>query len=132
MYTPHALHPWGPRRIAREAAKTKDPGVCIHIIGIDRDMTCCKRHVVHSWGRYCMQANSAAPRPRRVAQDCKWDGYWREIVAETSRRTIKWPILVVTTPRASRRVGMAGSEAMCSGPGVGKKIRKRKRLCNES
>lgn len=41
---------------------------------------------------------------------------------------MKWPIEVVTTPRASRQVGMEGSEATCSGPGVGKKIRKRNRL----
>lgn len=37
-------------------------------------------------------------------------------------------MLVVTTPRASRHVGIEGSEATCSGPGVGKKIRKRKSL----
>lgn len=50
------------------------------------------------------------------------------MTTETSKITKKWPIAVVTTPRASRQVGIEGSEATCSGPGIGKNIKNRNRL----
>lgn len=46
MIDPHALHPPGPSLTARLAAKTKLPGVCIHIIGTDKLAVSCNLHVM--------------------------------------------------------------------------------------
>ena len=43
---PHALQPPGPSLIAKLAAKTKLPGVWIHIIGTDRLPVSCSFHVM--------------------------------------------------------------------------------------
>lgn len=129
IYTPQALHPLLPSLRARLAAKTKLPGVCIHIIGMLKLITCCSRHVVQSCGMYCMQARSAAQRPRTLAQAARWDGYHSWIIIEKKVTMTKWRTLVRTTPSASRCVGGRGEPATCSsGAGAGKKIRKRNRL----
>jgi hypothetical protein len=129
IYTPQALHPAAPRRIAKLAANTKLPGVCMHIIGILRLMTCCSRHVVQSCGMYCTQAKIAAQTPRSVAQEPRRFGYQSRNMTESRTTMKKWKALIVTTVRASRQLGGGGElAAWSSGPGVGKKIRKRNML----
>jgi hypothetical protein len=126
MYTPQALQPSEPNLIARLVANTKLPGVWMHIIGILRLMTCCSFQVVQSWGRYCMQARTAAQRPSIVAHVCKAFGYQSRKTADNITTTTKCATDMRTTVRASFHDGGGGaSEGCSSGAGVGKKTRKR-------
>jgi hypothetical protein len=58
MNSPHALHPPGPSRTAKLAAKTKLPGVWMHIMGTDKLPVSCNRHVIMICGIYCMAASA--------------------------------------------------------------------------
>jgi hypothetical protein len=74
MNKPHALQPPGPSLTARLAAKTKLPGVCMHIIGTDKLPVSCSLHVIMICGTYCIAASAVASRPRKLAQPRTWDG----------------------------------------------------------
>jgi hypothetical protein len=123
---PQLLHPSAPNLAANDPANTKLPGVCIHIIGMLKLITFCNFHVVHSCGKYCTHASSVAHMPRNVAQLCRLSGDHSRNASDKIKTMKKWKTQVSTTIRAVRQVGRAGASDGCgSGPGLGKKMRKR-------
>lgn len=78
-YMPQELHPDGPSLLAKLPANTKLPGVWIHMEGILRLPTACRRHVVKSCGMNWTPARMVAKMPRKLAHAWRWFGARKRI-----------------------------------------------------